>query len=106
MPRIAERIRAIQVRIETIAETESRPGQTGVSLEETLAALTEPGRRRVTMLLDHIRVASLDVHERKAADVIRRRAVRVWYGESVALVGGVWVGMVRASAQDKVNDPT
>ena len=77
MTTLPEHLRRIQVRIETIAETESHPGETGVSLDETLAALREAGRRRVMMLLDHIRTASHDPQERDAADLIRRRAARV-----------------------------
>ena len=46
-------------------------------------ALTELGRRRVMMLVDHIRAVSSDSHEREAADLVRRRAARVWYGEAV-----------------------
>jgi hypothetical protein len=73
-----EHLRSIQIRIETIAENESHPGETGLTLDETLAALTELGRRRVKMLLDDIHAASHDPHERTAADLIRRRAARVW----------------------------
>jgi hypothetical protein len=51
MTTVAQHIRSIQVRIETIAEKESHPGETGASLDETLAALTEAGRRRVAMPL-------------------------------------------------------
>jgi hypothetical protein len=101
---VPEHIRSIQIRIETIAETESHPGETGVTLEETLAALTEPGRRRVKMLLDHIHAASLDLHGRKAADLIRRRAARAWYGEGVSFVGGSRVGLVRSSAREGIED--
>jgi hypothetical protein len=79
-----EHLRSIQIRIETIAESESRPGETGVTLDETLAALTEPGRRRVNMLLDHIHEASHDPHKRKAVDLIRRRAARVWCENGVS----------------------
>jgi ribosomal protein S15P/S13E len=101
---VPEHIRSIQIRIETIAETESHPGETGVTLEESLAALTEPGRRRVKMLLDHLHAASHDLHERKAADLIRRRAARVWYGEGVSFVGGSGVGLVRSSAREETQD--
>jgi hypothetical protein len=84
MTTVAQHFRSIQIRIETIAEKESVPGETGVSLDETLAALTEAGRRRVTMLLDRIRAFSEDPNEQTAADHIRRRAVRAWYGASVS----------------------
>ena len=104
MTTVPEYIRSIQIRIETIAETESHPGETGVTLEETLAALTNPGRRRVKMLLDHVQGASRDAHERKAADLIRRRAARAWYGEGVSFVGGSWVGLVRSSAREGIED--
>jgi hypothetical protein len=82
MPKVAERIRAIQVRIESIAETESLPGETGVSLDETLAALTQAGRRRVAMMLNYICVASRDPYERKAAEFVRMRAAHTWTEES------------------------
>jgi hypothetical protein len=87
MTTVAQHIRSIQIRIETIAEKESLPGETGESLDETLAALTEAGRRRVRMLLDRIRAFSEDPNERTAAGHIRRRAARAWYGPSVTLVG-------------------
>jgi Trm5-related predicted tRNA methylase len=35
-------LRPVPIRIETIAETESRPGETGVTLEEALAACPSP----------------------------------------------------------------
>ena len=79
-----EHLRSLQVRIETIAENESRPGETGVTLDETLAALTASGRRRVKTLLDDIHAATHDPHKRKAADLIRKRAARVWCGEGVS----------------------
>ena len=104
MTTVPECLRQIQVRIETIAETESHPGQTGVSLEETLAALTAPGRRRVMMLLDRIRAVSNDPNERSAADIMRRRAARVWYGESVAFAGSTGLGTAQASAPGKDDD--
>ena len=78
-----EHLRSIQIRIETIAENASRPGKTGVTLDETLPALTEPGRRRVKMLLDHIHAASHDPHKRKAADLVRRRAAGLWWEDGV-----------------------
>src|SRR5215213_4345891 len=87
---VAQHIRFIQVRIETIAEKESLSDGTGLSLDETLAALTEAGRRRVTMLLDRIRAFSEDPNERTAADHIRRRAARAWYGPSVSFVGSTF----------------
>ena len=87
MNTVAQHIRFIQGRIETIAEKESRPGETGVSLDKTLAALTEAGRRRVMMLLDRIRAFSDDPNERAAADHLRKRAARAWYGPSVSFSG-------------------
>jgi len=90
MTTVAEHIRFIQIRIETIAEKESLPGETVMSLDETLAALTEAGRRRVAMLLDRIRAFSEDPNERTAAEQIRRRAARAWYGPSVSFVGSTF----------------
>ena len=87
---VAQHIRFIQVRIETIAEKESLPGETGLSLDATFAALTEAGRRRVTMLLDRIRAFSEDPNERTAADHIRKRAARAWYGDTVTFVGDMF----------------
>jgi hypothetical protein len=68
----------LQVRIETIAENHSIPGETGLSLEDTLAALTARGRRRITMLLEHARTFSIDPDEQAAADHIRQLAELVW----------------------------
>ena len=84
MSRVIEHVRSIQVRVESIAEKGSRPGETGVSLDETLASPTEAGCRRGTMLLDRIRAFSEDPNERTAAEMIRRRAARAWYGASVS----------------------
>ena len=105
MTTVAECLRLIQVRIETIAETES-PGETGVSLDETLAALTEPGRRRVMMLLDRIRAVSTDPNEQTAADIMRRRAARAWYGESVTFARVTVGGALRGPAQGKDDGPS
>jgi hypothetical protein len=68
----------LQVRIETIAENDSVPGETGLSLEDTLAALTARGRLRVRMLLEHVRAVSTDPDEQAAADHIREMAELVW----------------------------
>ena len=89
MTTVVQHIRSIQVWIETKAEKESVPGEAGVSLDETLTALTEAGRRRVMMLLDRIRAFSEDPNERTAADHIRRRAARAWCGPSVRFTGGL-----------------
>jgi hypothetical protein len=70
----------LQVRIETIAENESVPGPTGLTLPETLAALTEKGRRRVLMLLERVQVFSDNADERAAAEHIRRLAETAWSG--------------------------
>ena len=104
MTTVTDPLRAIQVRIETIAETESHPGETGISLEETLAALTGPGRRRVKMLLDHIHATSRDPLERKAADLIRRRAAEAWSAGEVSFAGTSRIGLVRASTREPPSD--
>jgi hypothetical protein len=70
----------LQVRIETIAENESLPGPTGLSLEETLAALTSKGRRRVLMLLERVQAFSEEADERAAAEHIKRLAEYAWSG--------------------------
>lgn len=75
---VARHLVRLQVRIETVAENCSIPGETGLSLEETLAALTERGRHRVTMLLDHVRAFSTNPEEITAADHIRHLAERAW----------------------------
>jgi hypothetical protein len=75
---IARHFVRLQVRIETIAENESVPGETGLSLEATLAALTARGRRRVTMLLEHVRAFSTDPDEQAAAGHIRELAEHMW----------------------------
>jgi hypothetical protein len=67
----------LQARIEGIAENASVRGQTGVSLDDTLAALDLTGRR-VAMLLELVKAFSNDADERAAADHIRMRAARAW----------------------------
>jgi hypothetical protein len=74
----------LQARIEGIAETASVPGRAGLHLDETLAALDLVGPRRVTLLLELIKAFSNDLNERAAADHIRTRAVRAWYGPSLS----------------------
>jgi hypothetical protein len=73
----------LQARIETIAENASRPGPAGLNLDDTLAALEPMGRRRVLMMLEMIRAFSEDEDEKAAAEHIRMRAARAWYGSSV-----------------------
>ena len=77
---IERHIVRLQVRIETIAENESLPGPTGLSLEETLAALTSKGRRRVLMLLERVQAFSEEADERAAAEHIKRLAEYAWSG--------------------------
>jgi hypothetical protein len=77
---IERHIIRLQVRIETVAENESVPGPAGLTLEDTLAALTTKGRRRVVMLLERIQIFSEDPEERAAADYIRKIADRAWSG--------------------------
>ncbi len=74
----------LQSRIETIATNHSVPGKTGLSLDETLAALDRVGRRQVTMLLEMVQAFSDDVDEKAAAEHVRMRAARAWYGPSVS----------------------
>lgn len=81
---IAEHLVRLQVRIETIAENASEAGRAGLNLDDTLTALDPAGRRRVTMLLEMIRAFSEDGDEKAAADHIRMRAARAWYGGSVS----------------------
>jgi hypothetical protein len=86
---IAEHLVRLQVRIETIAENASEPGKTGLNLDDTLAALNLVGRRRVTMLLEMIKAFSDDPAEKAAAEHIRLRAARAWYGPSVSFTADV-----------------
>jgi hypothetical protein len=72
-----DEFRQLQVRIETIAEDESIPGPTGVSLEDTLVGLTATGRRRVQKLLDR-EALSGNPERREAAERIRQMAERAW----------------------------
>ena len=67
----------LQVRIETIAENHSVEGRTGLSLEDTLAALTPKGRCHVTRLLERTRACS-EPDEQAAAAQIRQLAERIW----------------------------
>ncbi len=77
---IAEHLVRLQVRIETIAENASEPGKTGLNLV---------GRRRVTMLLEMIKAFSDDPTEKAAAEHIRLRAARAWYGPSVSFTADI-----------------
>ena len=77
---------------------ESRRVETGLSLDETLAALTQAGRRRVMVLL--YRAFSEDPNEPSAADLIRRRAVRAWYVDPVTFAGNSGVGVGQSSARE------
>ncbi len=54
------------------------PGQAGLSLEDTLAALTPSGRRNVLMLLERLRAFADDPDERAAAEHIRELAETAW----------------------------
>jgi hypothetical protein len=74
----------LQVRIETIAEQHSRPGTSGVGLDEILAGLDLTGRRHVRMILEGIRAFSDDPDEKAAAEHIQQRAARAWYGPTVS----------------------
>jgi hypothetical protein len=49
------------------------PGQTGLSLQDTLVALTPKGRSHVTMLLERVSACSEDPDEQAAADHVRSR---------------------------------
>jgi hypothetical protein len=84
---IAEHLVRLQVRIETIAENASVPGRAGLNLDDTLAALNLNGRRRVMMLCEVIKAFSEDPDEKAAAEHIRLRAARAWYGASVSFSG-------------------
>jgi len=77
----------LQSRIESIAETSSKPGPAELGLDDTLAHLTLVGRRRVIMLLERVLAFSNDDAERAAAEHIRQRTARVWYGGSVSFSG-------------------
>ena len=68
----------LQARIETIAENHSVPGATGLSLEDTLAALTPEGRSHVVRLLERAHAVSDDPAEQAAAAHIRQLAERTW----------------------------
>lgn len=81
---IARHLTAIQMRVEIIAENNSVPGKAGLDLDDTLAALTSKGRRRVLMLLEMINAFSEHPDEKAAAAHIRFRAARAWYGPSVS----------------------
>ena len=75
---IARHLVRLQVRIETIAENHSVEGRTGLSLEDTLSALTLKGRSYVAMLLERTRAFSDDPDEQAAAHHIRQLAERTW----------------------------
>ncbi|WP_156312747.1 hypothetical protein [Microvirga massiliensis] len=89
---VARHILRLQLRIEGIAETASVRGKAGVNLDDRLAALDLTGRRRVTMLLELIKAFSNDPDEQAAADHIRMRAARAWYGPSVSFSRGLVEG--------------
>lgn len=81
---VTQHLVRLQLRIETIAENASVPGKAGLGLDDTLAHLDHNGRRRVTMLLEMIRAFSEDESEKAAADHVRMRAARAWYGVSIS----------------------
>ncbi|WP_046868587.1 hypothetical protein [Microvirga massiliensis] len=81
---IVHHLIGLQARIEGIAATTSVRCQAGVHLDEMLAALNLTGRRRVAMLLELVKAFSNDHDEQAAADHIRMRAARAWYGSSVS----------------------
>jgi hypothetical protein len=74
----------LQVSIETIAESHSRPGPAGIELRDTLSALDEKGRRRVRAFLDRIVAFGQDPEEREAAGRVLHLAAEVWGGEPPA----------------------
>jgi hypothetical protein len=76
---MARQFHELQVRIETIAENHSVPGLTGLSLEDTLAALTPEGRHHVTTLLERARALD-DPAAQGAAAHIMQLAGRNWSG--------------------------
>ena len=61
---IARHLARLHVLIETIAEHNSVRDSAGLSLEDTLSALTPTGRDRVAMLLEKVRAFSNDPDER------------------------------------------
>jgi hypothetical protein len=75
---VARHLDRLQVRIETIAENHSVPGQTGLSLQDTLVALTPKGRSHVTMLLERVSACSEDPDEQAAADHVRYLVEQTW----------------------------
>jgi hypothetical protein len=75
---VAHHVVRLQVRIETIAENHSVPGQTGVSLTDTLSALTPRGRSLVRMLLERVRAFSDRPDELAAAAHILAIAEQTW----------------------------
>lgn len=86
---VAHHIIRLQVRIETIAENHSVPGARGLGLDETLAGLNLVGRRRVTMMLERVWAFSDDTDEQAAAEHVRMRAARAWYGSFVSFTSDV-----------------
>ena len=81
---IPREIFRLQVWIETIAEQHSRPGKSGLGLDETLAGLDQTGRRHLRMTLEAIRAFSDDPDEKAAAEHIQRRAAQAWYGPTIS----------------------
>lgn len=90
---ISHHLLRFQTRIETIAENHSVPGRTGLSLDDTFAALDLVGRRHVQMLLEMVKAFSDDDNEKAAAEHLRLRADRVWHGSSLS----------RSTAEDRAS---
>lgn len=80
---VAHHLDRLQARIETLAENHSVPGMTGLSLEDTLTALTPQGRSKVAMWLERLRAESADPDEQAAAAHITRLAHRTWARRAV-----------------------
>ncbi len=68
----------IQSKIEEIAEQAGVSFQNGVSLEDMLAALPQPERRRVQLFLQGVKAQSDDRTVQQAADEFLSVASRAW----------------------------
>jgi hypothetical protein len=69
---------AVQSRIDEIADQAGIQGAARLSLDDTLAALPWPFRRRLVLALQSLKAFSPDPGVRDAAEFFQLKAARVW----------------------------
>jgi hypothetical protein len=69
---------AVQSRIEEIADQAGVQGTSRLSVDDTLAALPWPFRRRLVLALQSLKAFSPDPDVQNAAELFQLKAARVW----------------------------